>query len=440
MKKLIYLLIGAATLVACSPRLHDAAPARSKADRTELSRDWIQRPSGFDSRYSLDEVVILSRHNIRSPLSGGGSVLSRITPHEWFDWTSAPGELSLRGGVLETQMGQFFRQWLISEGLIVENEIPVEGKMRFYSNSMQRTIATAQYFSSGMLPIANVRVEHHYSVGTMDPVFNPQLTKVDDSFRRRAIKEISAMGGNDGLKGVGRKMASEYAVLEGVLDIRRSPAAANDTTFFPTDDLAIILEQFKEPAMTGGLKMANSASDAIILQYYEQTDDKAAAFGHSVSRKEWESMARVKDWYGDVLFTAPSVAVNVAHPLLETMLSEMRTPGRKFSFLCGHDSNIASVLAALKAEEYDLPDAIEKKTPIGCKLVIGKWKGKDGKVYADLHLVYASPEQLRSMPVLGPGNMPCTYPVTLKGMKPNADGLYLFSDLEKRFSEAIAAY
>ncbi len=30
----------------------------------------------------LEQVVILSRHNIRSPLSGTGSALDRITPHE----------------------------------------------------------------------------------------------------------------------------------------------------------------------------------------------------------------------------------------------------------------------------------------------------------------------------------------------------------------------
>ena len=37
--------------------------------------------------YTLEQVVVLSRHNIRSPLSGGGSVLGMITPHEWFSWS-----------------------------------------------------------------------------------------------------------------------------------------------------------------------------------------------------------------------------------------------------------------------------------------------------------------------------------------------------------------
>ena len=434
------LLLCLVLVAACSPRTGQAVSSAATAEPASNTTEWIPRPDGFSDRYALTEMVILSRHNIRSPLSGSGSVLSRITSHEWFPWTSAPSELSLRGGVLETQMGQFFRQWLVDEGLMRDNELPSQGEMRFYANSMQRTIATAQYFSSGFLPIANVEVEHHYYVGTMDPVFNPQLTKVDDAFKERAMKEISGMWGQEGLKDVGRKMASNYTLLENVLDLRDSPAAANDTLSINADDLQIKLEPYKEPAMTGGLKMANSASDALILQYYEEPDEVKAAFGHELTREEWESIAEIKDWYGDVLFTAPSVAVNVAHPLLQTMLSELRTQGRKISFLCGHDSNIASVLAALRAEEYSLPGAIEKKTPIGSKLVIGKWRGKDGGLYAELILVYASPEQLRSTPMLSLQNHPLAYKVSLCGLVPNSDGLYRLDDLESRFIEAINAY
>ena len=42
-----------------------------------------------DAAYTLDRVVILSRHNIRSPLSGGGSVLARLdckTDKDWLDF------------------------------------------------------------------------------------------------------------------------------------------------------------------------------------------------------------------------------------------------------------------------------------------------------------------------------------------------------------------
>ena len=61
--------------------------------------------------------------------------------------------------------------------------------------------------------------------------------------------------------------------------------------------------------MKGSLKFANSASDALILQYYEDTDPVQAAFGQKLTNADWEKIAKVKDVYGDVLFTAPIVAV-----------------------------------------------------------------------------------------------------------------------------------
>ena len=192
--------------------------------------------------------------------------------------------------------------------------------------------------------------------------------------------------------------------------------------------------------MKGSLKLANSASDAFILQYYEEPDKVKAGFGHALSQKEWEEIASIKDVYGDVLFTAPSVAVNVAHPLLQEMSKELAVPGRKFTFLCGHDSNIASVLAALGAEEYDLPRSIEKKTPIGSKLVVEKFAGKDGVEYAALSIVYQTTDQLRDRTALTLENPPMVYPVKLKGLKANKDGLYKLHDLQQRFHKAIGAY
>ena len=115
----------------------------------------------------------------------------------------------------------------------------------------------------------------------------------------------------------------------------------------------------------------------------------------------------------------------------------LQTEGRQFTFLCGHDSNIGSVLAALQAEDYSLPSTIEKKTPIGCKLVIEKWEDGDGKSFAALNLVYQSTEQLRNMTLLDMENPPMVFPVRLKGLDANADGLYSFEDVLKRIDDVI---
>jgi glucose-1-phosphatase len=192
--------------------------------------------------------------------------------------------------------------------------------------------------------------------------------------------------------------------------------------------------------MKGALKQANSASDAFILQYYEEPDAKKAAFGHDITLDDWTKIAKIKDVYGDVLFTAPIVAANVAHPLIQYIFDELNSEGRKFTFLCGHDSNIASVNAALCVENYELPNAIEKKTPIGSKVVFEKWVDAAGKEYIAMNLVYQSVDQLRNMTILNLQNPPMIYPLKLKGVNANADGLYTFEDINARFTEALNAY
>ena len=391
--------------------------------------------------YQLKEMVILSRHNIRSPLSGNGSVLAEITPHKWFDWTSEPSELSLRGGELETLMGQFFRKWLVHEGLMTENYIPAEGEFRFYANSMQRTIATAQYFSSGMLPVANVRIEHKFAPSKMDPVFTPKLNFVSENFRLEALKQIAQKAGVTDTKMMSSKINNELATLEKVLDFKKSKYAQdNNIEKFRTDNTELILEINKEPNIKGDDLVSFLASDALTLQVYEETSAYKATFNHKLTLNQWEQIAYIKDFYIDSIVGAPIVAVNVAHPLLKVMSEELALNDRKFTFLCGHDSNIASVLAALQVEEYSLPNSIEKKTPIGSKLVIQKWLGKDGVEYASLNLVYQTTDQLRQRTMLSLKTPPMIYQLKLKGLTQNADKLYLLSDLQKRFEEAIAAY
>ena len=192
--------------------------------------------------------------------------------------------------------------------------------------------------------------------------------------------------------------------------------------------------------MKGALKQANSASDAFILQYYEEPDAKKAAFGHDITLDDWTKIAKIKDVYGDVLFTAPIVAANVAHPLIQYIFDELNSEGRKFTFLCGHDSNIASVDAALGVEDYELPNSIEKKTPIGSKLVFEKWVDAAGKEYIGMNLVYQSTDQLRNITMLNLQNPPMIFPLKLKGLNTNADGLYTFEDINARFTEAMNAY
>jgi len=394
-----------------------------------------------DAAYTLDRVVILSRHNIRSPLSGGGSVLGEITPHTWFSWTSKPSELSLRGGVLETMMGQYFRLWLEEQGFFPENYRPEEGAVRFYANALQRTQATAHYFSTGLLPVAQVPVEMHADYNTMDDTFNPIVRFVSEEYNQDVFQQVAERFGVDELKNLQTTAKDALTLLIDVADMEKSEAyQAGKFGNLLSDGTDMVLELGKEPAMTGPLKTGTSVADAMTLQYYEEPDALKAAFGHTLSEEDWRLLHRIVDTYVDALFGAPLLAISEANPLLREIRSELTAEGRQFSFLCGHDSNLCSVLASLGVKEYLLPDAVEQHTPIGSKLVFERWMDGEGQAWYKVSLVYQSTKQLREMSQLTLENPPVTFALSFEGAAQNEDGMISEADLLKLFDDAIQSF
>ncbi len=394
-----------------------------------------------DTDYTLDRVVLLSRHNIRSPLSGSGSLLGDITPHEWFQWTSKPSELSLRGAMLETRMGQYFRQWLEKEGLFPENYRPEDGSVRFYANSKQRTLATTRYFSAGLLPVMDVPIESRGEYDTMDATFNPVFTYFSEAYAQAVRDQIAEKGGVAGMKGIHAGLMDAIELLMDVTDMEQSEAYRSGVYGdLLADDSVIILEQGKEAGMTGPIKTATSVADALTFQFYEMADDRAAAFGHDLTVEDWRKLHTIVDTYTDILFGTPLIAVNAAHPLLQEIRGELTREGRQFSFLCGHDSNLASVLTALGAEAYLLPDTVEQHTPIGAKLAFSRWVDGNDDAYWTVELIYQSTDQLRSIVQLSLDNPPVRYPLHFDGVRENGDGMIAEADLLALLDGAIGAY
>lgn len=398
-----------------------------------LSAAFAAEASKFGDDYRLEKVLILSRHNIRTPYIDNAK---ELTPHTWVKWTAPSRELTLRGGLIETELGQYFRKYLIDENFMPENYQPTEGEVRFYANARQRTIATAQYFSSGMLPVANVKIEYKPPYEKNDIVFNTRLTSVNDDMRAAAEKQYRELYGVDDFKNLDSALSSNFALVEKVLDLKNSPyARKTGNKSFRSDDAKLVFEKGKQPAFKGAFENIVTAADALVLQYYET----GTAFGRKLNNKQWLQIAEITGHY-NAMVAVPAVATNIAHPLLTFMHDELTLDNRKFTFLCGHDTNIGSVLSSLGVENYTLPDAIETHTPIGVKFVIEKWRGRDGQDYATLNLVYPSVKQLRNIETLTLDNPPKIFPLRLKGLQTNSDGMYLFSDVLARFNEIIAEY
>ena len=341
--------------------------------------------------YRLEQVVVISRHNLRNSLKAGDD----------------RGLLTLRGGEMETLMGQYFEARLRAQGLFPKNAQPSVDEVRFYANSYQRTIATAKYFSAGAFPIANIPIEYHRALGQKDRIFLPPT---DPALKKKLSAEF------DGKKLIAG-MSKEIATVERLTGEKFNSA---DYSFKLRDEAV-------EWKAQGSADKIGLAADALLMDYY---DGKV-----SYSESEMRDVAKISSLLINSNFDRPLCAKVFASPMLAVVSDELNTPGRKFSFICGHDSNLSNVLTALGVEDYTLPGTIEWRVPIASKIVIKKFRGTDGNEYARFSLVYPSSAQIVNREMLTLDNPPMKVPLKLRGLQTvDADAIYKLSDVLQRIS------
>lgn len=216
-----------------------------------------------------------------------------------------------------------------------------------------------------------------------------------------------------------------------ILKIRRT-LKKNNLKNFSADDFKI----GNNPYVEENLRLAMKASDALLMQYYEEKN----LFGKNISEKDLKNVADANYFGVNLIFEWRTWSTAHINPMLKLIHDELSEKNRKFTFLCGHDTTVAMVLSALGVEKYILPESIEKMTPLGVKLVIEKIIGDDGKNYAKINLVYQSTEQVKNVEVLDLNNPPKIFQLKFKNLQTNEDGLYLYSDFEKILNQAIDDY
>ena len=391
--------------------------------------------------YTLEQMVILSRHNLRAPLSSYGSVPNDLTPHAWIDWSANSSELTLKGGIEETSMGQYFRKWLDQEGLIPENSIPADGELRFNARDKQRCRATARYFAAGMLPLVDVEVEYPGDDRGNVDFMNPVLNFYTDEYAADATAQVAAMGGEAGFDGIAEKTRDVIRFIMDTVDMQDSEIyQSGKYGDLLTDASGYHMEAEKEPDITGAIKPAYQVADALLLQYYEEPDTTKAAFGHTLTDADWAMLGGFMTTCLELKHGAPLVATSVTNPLIRELKAELENDTRKFSFFCAHDCTVLGVLSALGAQLDALPDSIETKTPIGVKLVFERRRDGEGRAWYRVSMVYRSTEQIRSGEMLTLDNPPMRYDLSFEGVPANADGLIAEADMLELFDRTIAAF
>ena len=380
----------------------------------------------------LRQVVIVSRHNLRAPLGTAMQNLAESTTNKWFAWTSAPGELSRKGAALETAMGGWFRDRLGDLGLFERNALLRPDQVRFIANNMQRTVATARSFATGFMPEADVVVEH-LPLGTLrDSRFTLLVPSPDAVLAERIKRQLDKTFG--GGAGIDRSLAPSYALISRVIDYPSSPRGRRpDAVPFASTGVSYfdIVRPPHSIGLHGPIGEAYPVADSILLQQYEDPS-AAASFGHPLTWEEWRLIGKVKETYISMRYGTKAMSAKLGKEFLPLLAKRLERGEPRLTFVGGHDTTLAQVGTQLDVEPYELPGAVEYRTPIGSKIVLGRWRCDDGIDRVSVDFVYQTTAQIRACQPADRAHPPSVVRLRLKGLTSDADRRYPLADVLPR--------
>ncbi|WP_081300092.1 histidine-type phosphatase [Gilliamella sp. Choc5-1] len=379
----------------------------------------------INKHYQLDKVVILSRHGIRTPLQNTLEFLEQVTPFKWPKWQHPYGYLTTRGGALEVYFGHYLSQWLETHDIKLSVTAP---KIFVYANSLQRTVATAQFIIAGAYAGYDIAINHKYPIEKMDPIFDPSLRDDSPELKQAVLHDIEQ---TNQAESIFKNLAPAYEVLSDILDYRHSTLYAKHQCPLADIPLKLHLEKNEEPALLGALAIGASAVDAFVLQYYSAFPKEHIAWGRINDLAQWQQIVQLRNQYINLICHTKTLAKHSATPIINT-IDNLMQQDNTVNLLVGHDSTIVSLLGALEFETYQLPKQFES-TPIGGKVALQRFRHlSTGEYFFKAEYIYQSFEQLHNGQVLNADNPPQHYQLQLKNAAINNEGYYSWSDFEER--------
>lgn len=369
-----------------------------------------------EQNLKLEQVLILSRHNVRTPLSKN---LFEFTPKTWPNWKEKNGYLTAKGVLLEGFMGEFFASWFIKEDLL-NSECPSKNDFYVYANTAERTMSSAKAFVSKAFSNCNITIYH--TDKQHDPIFNPVIHNSSNTFKIEAKEQMKAL-----LKSL--HLNNSYINMETILDYKDSKyCTIKKKCDFINDKNKLFVNTGFKPNLEGPLKICKSVIDSFIMENYEGFPIDEVAWGTLENINQWDAILDLTKSYHNVIFNTSLVAQDVAKPLINFMYDLLLQRQYKISLLMAHDANIYTVLNSMGFEPYILRDQYEV-APVGGKLVFQKWLDQTSRIYyAKVEYVYQVTEQMRAGRKLSLDNPPEFTLLKLNECKVNENGFCLWDD------------
>lgn len=327
------------------------------------------------SRYTLEKVVMLSRHGVR-PQTDTAS-LEEATGQKWPEWNVPDGFLTGHGyaGML-TQGAYQLAEWR-SRGLSVGagTTCPDSEKVWLWAAPNQRTKATGAALLDGMFPGCGMIT--HVSANKFDPLFDTiemGIAKPDEQLVYQQVRERT-----------GSPERAEKNHVKEVADLRR--AVCNDdakSCEFLDEKWAVKINEKGKAKLSGPVSKGSSIGETIRLQYSENLPLSQVAFGHAKNAQEVSNLLALHAEKYNLVSNTPEYASHGGSLLMRQIVgalsdnergsksAELKSP---LVIFVGHDSNISQIQTML-GFNWALPIYPRNDIPPGGSLIMERYVDK----------------------------------------------------------------
>ena len=335
------------------------------------------------NKQTLQYVVFLSRHGVRSPTKEP----SQFYPYSaapWPQWSVSPGYLTPHGFSLMKLFGAYDRADLAAKGLLSPAGCRDASAITILADSDQRTRETGKAIAEGMFPGCNIEV-HAKPEGTHDPLFHAPRGGLGNTDPRQEVAAIVGRIGGDPnnltlayrsrlsaldhvLAGCGKVSAGDHERVS-LFDIKPGLGASEGEHSFQ---------------LRGPLSTASTLSENLLLEYAEGFKGADLGWGcldENALREIMDLHTAASDFDQRTPFIASMYASNLLDHILKsieqsaagkTVPGALGRPSDRVLFLSGHDTNIATVAGSLRLDW--IVDGRRDDTPPGGTLVFELWR------------------------------------------------------------------
>lgn len=370
---------------------------------------------------TLQYVVMLSRHGVRSPLQTQ-SDLERFSAAPWPKWPVPPGILTPHGYGLMKLFGAWDRARFSGQGLFAASGCADAAHVTIVADTDQRTRATGKALAEGMLPGCTVPV-HSQNFTMNDPLFRSLEAGIGHADMGLSVAAINGrIGGNaNNLTEAYRpQLTALDRVLAGCGRLRNGNSARVSIFSIPAD---LGPGNGRQPAiLRGPLPTAAMLVANLMLEYTEGMSNANTGWG-CIDGPTLRSLMQLDTANWEYGTRTPVIARAKASNLLYHIEKSMEqsiagkpvagalgAPGDRLLILVGHDTNIATVAGALGINW--IVDGRVNDTPPGGALLFEVWRPRDGgKPSVRLEYTAQTIDQMRSGQTLTATNPPVEDPI-----------------------------